>query len=154
MAMTKPNNWPLDSTVVQAPNGGLPLASCGDNNPLAVPAAETTARVQRGRPFQPGQSGNAAGRPKGAKHKLTEIFLSFIALDFAEHGADTIARLRTEDPTMYLKLIGSLIPRELILQRERGPLIDISEVTDEELAQYIDKRRREKFVQQVVIAME
>lgn len=33
--------------------------------------AETTTGHQRGRPFQPGQSGNPAGRPKGARHKAT-----------------------------------------------------------------------------------
>jgi hypothetical protein len=30
------------------------------------------------------------------------------------------------------------------------PTIDVSEVTDEELAQYVDKRRRERFVEEVL----
>ena len=30
--------------------------------------AEITGRKQDGRPFEPGQSGNPAGRPKGARH--------------------------------------------------------------------------------------
>lgn len=33
--------------------------------------AETTKTQQRGRPFEPGQSGNPAGRPKGSRHKAT-----------------------------------------------------------------------------------
>lgn len=33
--------------------------------------AETTARKQRGKPFEPGQSGNPAGRPPGSRHKST-----------------------------------------------------------------------------------
>lgn len=33
--------------------------------------AETTAQKQRGRPFKAGQSGNPAGRPVGARHKVT-----------------------------------------------------------------------------------
>jgi|SRR5579884_204123 hypothetical protein len=33
--------------------------------------AENPAVKQRGRPFQKGQSGNPAGKPKGAKHKAT-----------------------------------------------------------------------------------
>ena len=45
---------------------------------------------------------------------------------------------------MYLKLVGSLIPGELILQRESGPAINISEITDDDLVKYVDARRREK----------
>jgi len=33
--------------------------------------AENTAKKQRGRPFEPGQSGNPSGRPKGARNKTT-----------------------------------------------------------------------------------
>jgi hypothetical protein len=32
---------------------------------------ETTTAHQRGAPFKPGKSGNPAGRPKGARHKVT-----------------------------------------------------------------------------------
>ena len=32
---------------------------------------ENAAGEQRGRPFQPGQSGNPAGKPKGTRHRLT-----------------------------------------------------------------------------------
>ena len=32
---------------------------------------ENSARKQRGRPFQPGQSGNPAGKPKGARNRST-----------------------------------------------------------------------------------
>jgi Family of unknown function (DUF5681) len=33
--------------------------------------AEKTAEKQRGRPFEPGQSGNPAGRPRGSRNKTT-----------------------------------------------------------------------------------
>lgn len=33
--------------------------------------AANTAAVQRGAPFKPGRSGNPAGKPKGARHKVT-----------------------------------------------------------------------------------
>jgi Family of unknown function (DUF5681) len=37
-----------------------------------VSAAENTAQKQQtGRPFEPGQSGNPAGRPKGSRNKAT-----------------------------------------------------------------------------------
>jgi hypothetical protein len=36
-------------------------------------SAENTAGKQRGRPFMPGQSGNPAGKPLGARNKVTLI---------------------------------------------------------------------------------
>lgn len=50
------------------------------------PAAGTTARKQRGRPFEPGQSGNPDGRPVGARHRTT---LAIEALLEGEHQALT-----------------------------------------------------------------
>lgn len=50
--------------------------------------AETTSAKQRkGRPFQPGQSGNPNGRPKGARNKITrevEAILSTSGEDVAK----------------------------------------------------------------------
>ena len=34
-----------------------------------TPDAENTEPKQRGRPFEPGQSGNPSGRPRGTRHK-------------------------------------------------------------------------------------
>lgn len=47
--------------------------------------AETTDPKVRGRPWQPGQSGNPAGRPKGARH------VALVALDaIGAAGAETV----------------------------------------------------------------
>src|SRR5262249_36809456 len=111
-----------------------------------TPPLPVAIRDGQGR-FLTGNSGG--GRPKGSRNKLTEHFLDAIVNDFAEHGAEDIARVRTDDPATYLKIIGSLMPRDLVLQRERMP-IDVSEISDEELVEYINKRKREKFVEGVV----
>src|SRR5580700_2301367 len=107
----------------------------------------TTARDDQGR-FLTGNNGG--GRRKGSRNKLTERFLNTIADDFAEHGAEAIARVRTDDPAMYLKLVGSLVPRELIMQREGSPAINSAEITDEELVEVIERRRRQKFVDEIL----
>src|ERR1700760_77012 len=101
-----------------------PQTAMLQSKPQFVPAA-STAPMQRGRPFKAGQSGNPAGRRPGSKNRLTDVFVSAIADDFAEHGAKVIARVRRDDPAAYLKIIGSFVPRELVFQREREPAIDI-----------------------------
>jgi len=35
--------------------------------------AEKSASKQRGRPFKPGQSGNPSGKPKGTRHRATQL---------------------------------------------------------------------------------
>lgn len=73
-----------------------------------------------------------------------------IANDFAEHGAEAIAKVRIDDPATYLKIVGSLVPRELIMQREESAAINSAEITDEELVEVIDKRKRQRFVEEVL----
>lgn len=63
-------------------------------------------------PWKPGQSGNPAGRPKGARNKLGEAFLEAMASDFEVNGQEAIERVREERPQDYLKIIASILPRQ------------------------------------------
>src|SRR3954452_1367090 len=54
-------------------------------------AAAKTAPVQRGRPFQPGQSGNPRGRPVGSRHRAT-----LAAEALLDGEAETITRTAIE----------------------------------------------------------
>lgn len=53
------------------------------------------------------------GRPKGARSKLGEAFLADLYQDWLEHGTDAIAQVREKRPWDYLKVIASLMPRDL-----------------------------------------
>jgi hypothetical protein len=46
-------------------------------------------------------------------------------------------------------MIGSLVPAKLIMQREQGFTVDL-DMSDEELVEYIDRRKRENFIEQAV----
>ena len=102
-----------------------------------------TTRDDRGR-FLTGNIGG--GRPKGSRNKLSDVLLSVIVDDFAEYGADAVARLRERDPATYLRLVASLVPRELILQREEQAVPDYAELTDAEVVELLEDQRRRRLV--------
>ncbi|WP_461476774.1 hypothetical protein [Pararhodobacter aggregans] len=70
--------------------------------------------------------------------------MTAIADDFATHGADAIAQLRTDDPANYLRMVAALVPRELILQRESQPVPDYAELTDEEALVVLEQEYRRR----------
>ena len=89
------------------------------------------------RPFVPGQSGNPAGRPKGSRHKISEAFVAALCEDFEAHGVAVIARVRTEKPDQYLKVIASILPKDINLKAP-DPFADISDERLEQMIQMLD----------------
>ena len=76
--------------------------------------AESAAPKQQiGRPFKPGQSGNPAGRPKGSRNKLGEEFVAEVYADWLQHGASVIKTVWETRPEVYVKVVASLLPREV-----------------------------------------
>lgn len=73
--------------------------------------------------FLPGNNGMGGGRPKGSRAKLGEAFLSALKKDFDDHGEIAIKRCRRDDPVAYVKVIASILPKE----------IDVADVTDDPL---------------------
>ena len=77
---------------------------------------ETTKRQQRpASPVAAGQSGNPAGRPKGSRNKLSEDFIAALYDDFQNHGSAAIAACRAEKPDVYVRVIASLLPKDVNL---------------------------------------
>lgn len=58
------------------------------------------------------------GRPKGARSKLGEDFLQKLYADFKQHGEEVIASVRDDKPDVYLKVVASILPREIELGEE------------------------------------
>lgn len=95
---------------------------------------ETTGEKRKNVPpvehqFKPGNP----GRPKGARNKLGEAFIEALHNDFAEHGIAAIQTVRADKPDQYLKVIASLLPKELTLNFGD----DRNELTDDELIERI-----------------
>ena len=83
--------------------------------------------------WQPGQSGNPAGRTRGSRNALSEEVVCALLRDFRKHGEKAIARVRNTKPEVYLKVLAMLMPREHKVETVGA----ISALSDEQLDQAI-----------------
>ena len=80
--------------------------------------------ANRGVPFAKGNP----GRPRGSRNKLTGKFIEALCADFEQHGEEAIKICRLEEPAMYLRIVASLLPRELDISDSRLKDIDDNEL--------------------------
>ena len=92
----------------------------------AIPAQDGKGR------FLPGNNGGP-GRPRGARNKLGEAFLENMLADWERHGVAAITEVREAKPDQYLKVVASILPKELNVK-----VGELDELTDDQLArQYV-----------------
>ena len=89
---------------------------------IKATAGDNTPSKQRGLkpPWEPGQSGNPAGRPKGARVKFGEDFVVQFAEHWKIHGEAALNGLYAKSKEAYCKVAVALLPK----------LIDISGEVD------------------------
>jgi Family of unknown function (DUF5681) len=84
--------------------------------------------------WQPGESGNPAGRLRGSRNKLSEEVICALLRDFRQHGQKAVARVRQTQPAAYLKILALLCPREHMVEQRNL----IKSLSDQELESMIE----------------
>jgi hypothetical protein len=80
----------------------------------------TVKQPPKAHQFQPGNP----GRPKGSRNKLAESFFDALTADFEKHGASAIVGARMESPLGYLKVVASVIPQKLEVEKVTSQVSD------------------------------
>ena len=81
-------------------------------------------------PWQPGQSGNQGGRPKGARDKFSKAVFEQMMADWLKNGADVIEKVRETKPEVYLQIISRMLPQSIEVETDRR---SVSEMSADEL---------------------
>ncbi|WP_082545854.1 MULTISPECIES: hypothetical protein [unclassified Sphingomonas] len=81
---------------------------------------------EKGR-FVPGNVGG--GRPKGARQKIVGVFFEDLLASWEAHGPETIETVRVQRPQDYLKVVASILPKELNIK-----VSELDELTDDQVA--------------------
>ncbi|MBN9218970.1 MAG: hypothetical protein J0I79_13540 [Mesorhizobium sp.] len=71
------------------------------------------ARAVRRKPVDRPPAAATKPRPKRAKKTLGDDFLAVVCADFRAHGAGVIAEVRADKPDQYLKIVLSVLPKDI-----------------------------------------
>ena len=85
---------------------------------------ELTTKTENSGRWQPGQSGNAAGKPVGARHRFSRAFLEDLAEVWSELGRDAMVSTAKTNPSTFFAIPSKLIPAnvELTIKETYGGL--------------------------------
>jgi hypothetical protein len=89
--------------------------------------------------FKPGHS-SRGGRRKGSRDRIATALLEALAEDLEKFGAQTVKIARLERPVEYLRVIASVLPKELEITTNSS----LRELSDDELDEYISRLRAER----------
>lgn len=96
---------------------------------MAKPKPEQDEKTGR---FLAGNGGG--GRAKGSRNQLGEAFIADLYEDWLTHGVATIEKVRAARPADYLKVIASILPRDLNMK-----VSAVENMTDDELNATIER---------------
>ena len=103
-------------------------------NPVNPPSEP---RDKLGR-FQTGNIGGP-GRPRGSRNMLGEAFIADVHADWTKYGGEVLTQVRTSNPGAYLRVVASIIPKDVIVQQTPSEYDDMS---DRELVEKVQEEAR------------
>jgi len=109
----------------------------------AVNPTDITAPSQHGRPFMPGRSGNP-GHPERVAEQADGNLCHRRRARPCGAWREVLEKLRKTDLEAHLKIVGRLVLRELVLERERDP--NFADMTEDEVVELLDRARRNDLV--------
>jgi hypothetical protein len=78
----------------------------------------------RGKPFEPGQIANPAGRPLGARNRLNKALIEDLYAEWKEGGRGALKIMRIEEPAAFVKAALATLPREWLIEGVASELSD------------------------------
>lgn len=81
----------------------------------------------------------SGGRIAGSRNKLQAVFVEALVKDFAEHGDGVIRIVRMEKPAEYLRIVASVLPKELVVADA-----SLDELSDQEILEALAEIRKAK----------
>ena len=78
--------------------------------------SDSTLRKHRQRgliPWKPGQSGNAKGRPRGSRNKLTEDFFRDLCDAWQAYGKPALMTVAWTHPLEFVRVVAQLMPKDV-----------------------------------------
>ena len=67
------------------------------------------------KPYKKGQSGNPAGRPKGARSRFGEKFIDDFQAVWDEHGMSALHEVALTRPSDFVKVAAQMLPKDATL---------------------------------------
>ena len=95
-----------------------------------------------GKPFLPGRA-KTGGRVRGSRNKICARFIDDLQAEWERSGADALAVMAKEDPSGFVKVTASILPKELEVTQTQLMEIDDSELAElrEAVRRRIEERR-------------
>lgn len=104
------------------PNGnGLAPTVLVDGQPNSN--REKLAQRKENGQLLPGTVLNPAGRPPGAKNKLTEDFITDFHECWKAHGPEALKTMATEEPGAFVRAAVQLMPKDVLLDARGAGLV-------------------------------
>ena len=78
--------------------------------------------------FKAGKSNPGKGRPKGARNKITKLYLDSL---LKAYDPDVIESIKEKRPDVYLKLYSQLVPKDLDVNHSGNISISVIDYADD-----------------------